>query len=275
MAGTLSLKECAERLGVHYMTAYRYIRHGRLSATKVAGEWRVLPSDLEALLANEAAPAERGSVDWTGRLEDRLMSGDESGAWSLIESALSSGMTPDKIHVDLLAPALRRIGEGWRAGQVTIAEEHQATAVATKLIGRLGPRFARRGRRRGRVLIGTPPGERHTLSVAIVADLLRGAGWEVIELGSDLPVEEFVRAASKAAPLAAVAVSLSNREFLETTAELVVSLKDAVAAPVIVGGTAIDAETASMLNADGWASDGRTAIEAIAAVAAAGQASSS
>jgi excisionase family DNA binding protein len=268
MAGTLSLKECAERLGVHYMTAYRYIRLGRLPATKVAGEWRVLPSDLEALMADEAAPAERGSVDWSARLEDRLMAGDESGAWSVVEAALASGEAPDSIHVDLLAPALRRIGEGWHTGVVSIAEEHRATAVATKLVGRLGPRFSRRGRRRGTIVIGTAPGEAHSLSVAIVADLIRGAGWEVVELGADIPIEDFLAAVEKAAPVSAVAISISNRTLLPAAGELVSAIKSSAVVPIIVGGPAVDAAAAEHVGADGWATDGRAAIEAIAAAVA-------
>jgi len=268
MAGTLSVKECAERLGVHYMTAYRYIRLGRLPATKVAGEWRVLPGDLEALLADEAAPIERGSVDWSARLEDRLMAGDAGGAWSVVESALASGVSPEDIYVRLLGPALRRIGEGWHEGTVSVAEEHQATAAATKIIGRLGPRFSRRGRRRGKVVLGTPPGERHGLGVAIVADLLRGAGWEVIELGADIPIDEFVSAVSKAAPVAAVAISLSNTVVLDVATELIHAIKDAALVPVVVGGPAVTAETAHDLGADGWASDGLTAVEAVAAAVA-------
>lgn len=266
MAGTLSLKDCAERLGVHYMTAYRYVRLGRLPATKVGAEWRVLPSDLEALLADAAAPATRSAVDWSARLEDRLMAGDEGGSWAVVEAGLASGLDPIGLHVDILSPALARIGAGWRAGEVSIAEEHRATAVATKIVGRLGARFSPRGRRKGRIVIGTPPGERHALSVAIVADLIRSAGWEVIELGVDLPVEEFVLAVEKAAPVAAVAVSVGSSANLDAARHLIAALKTTVVAPVIVGGSAIDAADPVGLGADGSASDGRSALEVVAAL---------
>lgn len=267
MAGTLSIKDCAERLGVHYMTAYRYVRLGRLPATKVGAEWRVLPSDLDSLLANAAAPHDRGGADWSARLEGRLLAGDEGGAWAVVESALASGMTPMGIHVDLLSSALARIGAAWDAGVVSIAEEHRATAVATKVVGRLGMRFSRRGRRRGRVVIGTPPGERHCLSVAVVADLIRGAGWEVVELGVDLPIDEFVVAVEKSAPVAVIAVSVGTSTNLEAARHLIAALKNSIIAPVVIGGSAIDATTSAGLGADGWASDGRAAIEAVAALA--------
>ena len=268
MTGTVSIKECAERLGVHYMTAYRYVRLGRLPATKVGAEWRVLSSDLETLLADAAIPEGRCPVDWSARLEDRLLAGDEHGAWAVVEAGLASGLSPTAVHVDILAQALVRIGAGWHAGGVTIAEEHRATAVATKIVGRLGMRFARRGRRRGRVVIGTPPGERHSLSVAIVADLIRGAGWEVVELGVDLPIDEFVSAVEKSAPVTVIAVSVGSSANLMEARDLITSLKDSILAPVIIGGAAVNASTYTGLGADGWASDGRAAIEAVAALSA-------
>jgi excisionase family DNA binding protein len=262
----LSIKESAERLGVHYMTAYKYVRHGKLPATKVGGEWRVSEADLEVMLSGAAIPTPRGETDWAGRLEDRLLAGDESGSWAVVEAALASGVSPEELHVDVLSAALRAIGEGWHSGEVTIAEEHRATAVATKIVGRMSNRFTRRGRRRGRIVIGTPPGERHGLSIAIVADLLRGDGWEVLDLGPDLPIDEFVAAVEKAAPVSAVAIGITNRELLESATQLVSTLRASTTAPIVVGGSAVTETTASRIGADGWASDGRTAVEAVAAI---------
>lgn len=265
---TLSLKECAERLGVHYMTAYKYVRHGKLRAVKVGSEWRVAEGDLEVMLSGAAIPTPRGETDWASRVEDRLIAGDEAGAWAIVEAALASGVSPLDVHVDVIAPAMRSIGQGWHDGEITIAEEHRATAVAHKLVGRLGNRFARRGRRRGRIVIGTPPGERHDLPTAVVADLLRGEGWEVLDLGVDIPIAEFVTAVEKSGPLSAIAVGITNPAFLEEARALVAGLRASTSVPIVVGGGAIDAAAAARLGADGWASDGRTAVEAVAAITA-------
>lgn len=262
----LSLKECAERLGVHYMTAYKYVRHGKLAAAKVGSEWRVAEADLEVMLSGAAIPTPRGETDWSARLEDRLIAGDEAGAWAVVEAALAAGMSPAEVHVEVLAHALRRVGDGWHEGTVTIAEEHRAAVVAHRLIGRLGSRFARRGRRRGRIVMGTPPGERHALGTAMVADLLRGEGWEVLDLGADLPIDEFVAAVEKATPVSAIAVGITNPANLGVGRDLVASLRASTTAPIVVGGGAINAATAAHVGADGWASDGRTAIEAVAAI---------
>jgi MerR family transcriptional regulator, light-induced transcriptional regulator len=113
------LREAAESLGVHYMTAYRYVRLGMLPAHKEGASWRVNRDDLEAFRhRGEAAGDSPGDSEgtgprgarWESRLESRLLAGDERGAWGVIEAALASGMEPPAIYLDLVAPAMRSIG---------------------------------------------------------------------------------------------------------------------------------------------------------------------
>jgi methanogenic corrinoid protein MtbC1 len=152
------------------------------------------------------------------------------------------------------------VGEHWERGELTVADEHRATAVAVRIVGRLGSRFSWRGRRRGRVVLGTPPGERHSLPVAMVADLLRAEGFDVVDLGADLPVEEFVAAVVAASPVAAVAVSTTASEVLPETRALVSALRVASPAPIMVGGRAVrNGRHATDLGADGYAPDASSA----------------
>ena len=71
-----------------------------------------------------------------------MVAGDEAGAWAVLEAALASGVAPADAHMDLLVPALDSIGEQWARGVLTVADEHRASVVAQRLIGRLGPQFA-------------------------------------------------------------------------------------------------------------------------------------
>jgi excisionase family DNA binding protein len=266
---SISLRECAEALGVHYMTVYRYVRLGMLPASKVGGEWRVDPDDLAAFRAGPSTTG-RGEAPWSDRLKARLIVGDEAGAWGVVEAALASGVEPRQVYLDVLGPAMRTIGEEWVEGTMTIADEHRASAVAARVIGRLGSRFRARGRPKGRILLGAPPGERHALPVAMVADLLRGAGFEVTDLGVDIPVESFVEAASAENGLTAVAVSVTTPDVLGAAAALISALRVATAAPVVVGGGAIrDEDHARSLGADAWAGDAQAAIDFVTGLVAA------
>jgi 5-methyltetrahydrofolate--homocysteine methyltransferase len=100
----------------------------------------------------------------------------------------------------------------------------------------------------------------------VVADLLRGAGWEVVDLGADVPAAEFIVAVEKAAPVSVVAIGVTNPAAIEDARNLVVAMRSTVEAPIIVGGTAINAATAAHIGSDAWASDGRTAVVAVEAI---------
>ena len=154
----LTLREAAQRLGVHYMTVYRYVRTGQLPARRAGAKWSVDARDLAALTSgSNRAPGPRSArVDRSSRLLDCLTRGDEAGAWTVVQGAMASGLEARQVYADLLVPALVAVGTGWATGAIPVAEEHRASVVATRLVGRLGPRFARRGRSRGSLVVGAP-----------------------------------------------------------------------------------------------------------------------
>jgi MerR family transcriptional regulator, light-induced transcriptional regulator len=236
MARSLKLQEAADLLGVHYMTAYRYVRLGQLVAVKENGIWHVSHEDLESFQTSRstvapAAPdgddgvvfAARRRVRWDARFESCLIAGDAAGSWSLIESALSSGMTPAQIYLEVLGPAMVSIGHRWEMGELGIGVEHRAAGIATRTIGRLGPRFARRGRRRGLVVVGSPAGEHHGLAGAMLSDLIRGGGYEVTDIGVDLPPASFAEACVPEA--LAVCISITNPAALSACVSTVAAIR--------------------------------------------------
>lgn len=264
--GVIGLNDAANRLGVHYMTVYRYIRTGRLPAVKVAGVWQVLQTDVDRLSRQERVTKVRGSGrDWaTNRMLDRLLAGDEVGAWAVSESALASGAAPADVHLELLAPALRAIGEGWEAGVIDVGVEHRATVVARRIISRLGPQFNRRGRKRGVVVLGAVAGERHEIPAAMVADQLRGAGFEVADLGADTPAVSFVAEAKRLGPVC-VLVSVTSADLELAVDEAVKTLRAGTAAPILVGGAAVPDEQAALaMGSERWTgSDARHVVASV------------
>lgn len=258
----LTLRQAADELGVHYMTAYRYVRLGLLPAVKSGAVWQVERADLEKFTSSQQAATPRGDAPWSERLEARLLAADQAGAWKVVESALASGVSPAAVYTDLVGPALRRIGDRWAAGGISVGEEHIATAIAHRLIGRLGGRFTRRGRSRGTVLATTPPGERHVLGLEMLADILRGGGYDVITLGGDVPIESLELAVKQADRLAAVCVSVMVLEDRQALADTIESIRThAPTTPILLGGAAIpDADAARQAGADAWAANGLDAL---------------
>jgi excisionase family DNA binding protein len=267
IAGTLSLNDAAEELGVHYMTVYRYVRLGRLPAVKHGTQWHIRRSDLDAFRdGEEATPGE--PAPWDDRLRVRLLAADQAGAWAVVEAALAAGHTPTGIYTDVLGPALREIGAMWERGEIGEGDEHVATALATRLIGRLGPRFAKRGQARATVIAAAPPGERHVLGLEMMADILRGAGYEVISLGADVPLRSLVLAVERADRLRAVCLSVVVEQTVESAARAIEAVREVSNVPILVGGPALDAELAARIGADAYAPDGPSSVEAIDAIGA-------
>ncbi|MGQ0520843.1 MAG: helix-turn-helix domain-containing protein [Actinomycetota bacterium] len=273
MEDTLNLKQVAHRLGVHYMTAYRYVRQGRLAATREGTGWRVRAEDVARLAAGPGAAggaAARPGVDWAARLTHHLLRGDETGAWSVVDRALAAGATPQACYLDVVAPALAGIGAGGEHGELGLADQYVATATAVRVVARLGARFRRPGRSRGTVVLGAPRGERHSLPIAIGADLVRLGGYTVLELGADVPAEVFVTAARRVDRLVAVGIGVTLVESLAAAMETVAAVRAGLpAVPVLLGGQAVDGPgMAARAGATGWARDGSDLLGAVDAAVA-------
>ena len=266
-AGLVTLHEAADRLGVHYMTAYRRVRMGILPARKVGGTWWIDPADLDRpIVAASAQPPGRRSAGqpddssaWRDRLKGRMLSGDLAGSWRVVEAAMAAGREPRDIYVEVLAPTLHAVGDLWQSGAAGIEQEHLASSVAASLIGRLGPRFARRGRKKGIVIVAMPPGERHGLGVAMLADILTQDGYEVRNLGADTPAPSLVATMRDADQLAAVIVSVVDARHRVAAEELLSAAhRERPTLALIAGGYAVpDERSAVELGAAGWAVDPR------------------
>ena len=268
---TLTLQEAADQLGLHYMTVYRYVRTGKLPGTQDGIVWRVRTGDVNALeeqrkVTGKSRSRREVSSGTRRALEARLLAGDSAGAWWLVEGRLGGGLDPAAVLTTLVSPALRSIGERWANGELNVADEHRATAMAQRIIGRLGLQFGRRGRSRGTVVLAAPAGDLHTLPVAIVADLLRWRGFDVSELGANTPPDALAHAVNQAHRLVAVGIaSTTTGRDAEVTRSVEAVLATESTATVLLGGGAIrDRVHAQTLGADLWTGrDGLNVVETV------------
>jgi MerR family transcriptional regulator, light-induced transcriptional regulator len=260
---SLTLQEVAERLGVHYMTAYRHVRTGQLRARRHGGRWYVSEADLAAFPGRgppgrrpASMPAMAGERHRT-RLLDRLLAGDERGAWQVVETALVAGTTPERAHLDLLAPCMAEVGDRWASGRVTVGDEHVASATAARIAARLAPLSVGPGRRTATVVLAGVPDEQHGLPLTLLANVLRARGWRVVELGANTPVDDIVDAARQADQLVAVGVSVGSAATLPSAAATLAVVRGALPdVALLAGGPAIpDAAAARALGADAGGGD--------------------
>lgn len=197
----MDLRAAADSLGVHYQTAYAWVRQGVLPARKVGRGYAITDSDVAALAAQRrlgTEPARPIRVrDWTAQaqgLYTAVALGDETAARHRLDR-LAGGVSLLDLCERVIAPALRRIGDDWADGLVSIAREHRASAICERLIATYARQPA--GRPHGTAVVATPPGERHSLPALMAAACLREDRWLVHHLAADLPVEEVIRLADE------------------------------------------------------------------------------
>jgi excisionase family DNA binding protein len=196
----MQLRDAAEVLGVHYQTAYGWVRQGTLRARKTPRGYEVSESDVRDLLDRRAAGTEPSSHvqvrDWdaqAARLHAALVAGDEAQARHDF-ARLAGGVPLFELCDQVIAPAMRRIGADWAAGELSIATEHRASAICERLIA--AHVRQPQGRPRGVAVTTTPPGERHALPAMMAAACLREDHWQVQDLAADLPVAELISLAA-------------------------------------------------------------------------------
>lgn len=178
-----------------------------------------------------------GPASAPGALVDALVAGDLHAAFAVVDAAAQAGLSPGELQGDLLAPAMDEVGRRWQCGEITVADEHLASAIATDVLVYLYPRVLTGPTGlRGRVLLATAEGERHTLGLRMTADLLDGVGFETIFLGGDVPVDALVDAVLRHRP-AVLLLSVSRPEAADATLEVVRRLWCGGAGPrVVLGG---------------------------------------
>lgn len=253
------------------MTAYRYVRTGRLNATKERGQWWVKPEELAdiAVGARRTTPVDDGAVAalrpgaerLAVMLRRRAVAGDDAGAWSVIVEAMASGMEPARIHTDMVVPALEEIGRMWAAGDLSIVDEHQATAVTQRILGRMTPMFRHPGRRRATAVVGMVAGDFHALPSAILADLLSNSRMQVIDLGANTPAQAFIDAADSVDGAVAIGMCGLDDQLVPVMHQTFEEVRDTrPEIPIFLGGP-VGVQVGPTVSCNGYS---RTAEEAVA-----------
>ena len=180
----------------------------------------------------DAPSAERPEAD---ELVSAAASLEPARLTEVLRRAFASGSF-EEVADGWLLPSLVRIGEAWEAGELTVAQEHFASAGLMRAISATfdAAPVAATG---PTVLVGLPAGDRHQIALLTFATCLRRRGVNVVYLGSDIPVEEWVRAADGRRARAAV-IGVTSERFVER-AQAVVDGLAAVSPPlsVWVGGS--------------------------------------
>lgn len=198
------------------------------------------------------------------QIQEALLIGKKDEVEKLVDQALASGLSAGSILNQGLIVGMERLGVMFKNNEVFIPEVLVAARAMNAGMAKLEPLLIKEGiKPKGSVVIGTVKGDLHDIGKNIVAMMLKGAGYKIIDLGIDVSPEKYVAAARENR---ASIVALSA--LLTTTMVQMKNIVEAVKAtglgiPVIIGGAPVTRDYADQIKAQGYAPDAASAVEEV------------
>lgn len=174
--------------------------------------------------------------------EDALLAGKQLEALAIANQLIDSGRSLVEVEMHVIQPALYNIGEKWQANQVSVAQEHMATAIAHSVMTAMLLLSTPPALINKKILLACAEGNHHEVGLRMVADAFQMAGWEIEYLGADVPSLAVVKQVLKWKPHM-VGLSVSFAHQLPAVKSVITQLNDQLGntrPAIIVGGLAIN-----------------------------------
>jgi len=197
------------------------------------------------------------------KLYDAILTGDTKTSIAVTREALAEGTEPMDLITKYLVPAMDEVGRLFQCEEYFVPELLLAARAMKGSLELLRPLLAASGREpSGRVVIGTVKGDLHDIGKNIVASMLEGGGFQVIDLGADVAPEKFVEAIQQSnANLVCLSALLTvTMPSMRTTIEALKQAGVRERVKVLVGGAPVTRQFAKEIGADGYSEDAPGAV---------------
>ncbi|HUB81670.1 MAG TPA: corrinoid protein [Bryobacteraceae bacterium] len=196
-------------------------------------------------------------------LKDALIAGDWKTAAAATQAAIAGGVAPLAIVTGHLMPAMDEVGRLFECEEYFVPEMLLSARAMKASMEILRPLLASTGAKpAGRVVIGTVKGDLHDIGKNLVAAMLEGGGFEVIDLGADVAPELFVETvAARQAELVALSALLTvTMGWMRTTIDALTAAGLRHKVKIMVGGAPITQQYADAIGADGYTDNASSAV---------------
>jgi len=205
------------------------------------------------------------------KLPDAILTGDSKTAVAVTKAALAENADPMELVTKYMVPAMDEVGRRFECEEYFVPELLLAARAMKGSLDLIRPLLAERGAEpAGRVVIGTVKGDLHDIGKNLVASMLEGGGFEVIDLGTDVAPEKFVQAVKdRNANIVCLSALLTvTMPSMKTTIEALrtAGVRDQV--KVMVGGAPVTQQYASDIGADGYGDNANEAVRLARALVA-------
>ncbi|MHB8902913.1 MAG: corrinoid protein [Thermoguttaceae bacterium] len=197
------------------------------------------------------------------QLYDAILTGNAKQAEAVTNAALEAGADPSELLGKYMIPAMDEVGKRFECNEYFVPELLIAARAMKTALQILTPKLAAAGTQAvGRVVIGTVQGDLHDIGKNLVASMLEGGGFQVVDLGVDVSANRFVEAAQeKDGTIIALSALLTTTM---TQMKAVIAALEAAgvraSTKVIVGGAPITQQYADEIGADGYSDNASTAV---------------
>jgi trimethylamine corrinoid protein len=193
-----------------------------------------------------------------------IVDGDDDIAVTQIEKALKEGIDPEKVLKQAIVPGIERAGELWQENVYFMPDVVLSAEAFKSAMEVVDPHLAgRETNKLGIIIIGVVAGDMHDLGKSIVIAMLTGAGFEVIDLGVDVPIETFIEKTRELNPdimgvgCYMTTTMLELKDMMKSLEEK--GLRDTV--KVMIGGVPTTQKFADEIGADAWGKDALDAVD--------------
>lgn len=195
-----------------------------------------------------------------------LQAGSVTPVKELTQKLLGQGAAPQTILNQGLIAGMAVVGEKMRSGEMYLPEVLQSASVMKAAMEILQPHLLNSGvAPLGRIVLGTVKGDMHDIGKNLVGIMLRGAGFEVIDLGLNTPAEKFVEAIQTHSPAVVGMSAMLTTTMLQMkkTIEAIAAAQLRAQVKIMIGGASVSQRFADEIGADGYAKDAVTAVERV------------
>ncbi|MBN1788736.1 MAG: corrinoid protein [Sedimentisphaerales bacterium] len=195
-------------------------------------------------------------------LSQAVITGDQTQALELTKAAISDGTSPESILNQGLIAGMNIIGERFKNNEVYIPEVLIAARAMKSALEVLEPKLIEAGVEPiGKAVVGTVKGDLHDIGKNLVAMMLKGAGFDVIDLGVDVSEDRFVQKAKEtnAKVIGMSALITTTMPSMEKTVQAVKAA--GLAVKTMIGGAPVTQAYADKIGADGYAPDAASAVD--------------
>jgi 5-methyltetrahydrofolate--homocysteine methyltransferase len=198
------------------------------------------------------------------KLQEAILAGNSAAAVAAARQALGEGADPLDLVLHGISPAMAEVGRLFEAGDYFVPELLISARATKEVFVLIRPLLAKQGAQpTGRVVLGTVQGDLHDIGKNLVAALLEGGGFEVIDLGVNVSPEKFIAAvADKQAQIVGLSALLTTTlPAMKTTLDAFRSagLRDRV--KVMIGGAPVTQSFADTIGADGYGENAASAVQ--------------